>query len=56
MKLAIVIAALLLVSSLSGCISAKVDAKDASKEWAEVGKEWAKAFQEPEQGEAVKGD
>jgi len=48
----VTIMALLLAGSMSGCL--KVDSKDASKEWAEVGKNWAEAFkeqgQEQEQG------
>ena len=44
MKIIVTIAALLLAGSMAGCL--KVDSKDASKEWAEVGKSWAEAFKE----------
>ncbi len=50
MKIVVAIVSFLLLSSLYGCISAKVDARDASKEWAEVGKSWAEAFKDEGQG------
>ncbi len=49
MKIIITIMAFLLAGSMSGCL--KVDSKDASKEWAGVGKSWAEAFKEQDQGQ-----
>ena len=48
MKALLVMMLLVLAGSMAGCL--KVDAKDASKEWSDVGKSWADAFKEQEQG------
>ena len=49
MKALLVVMVLLLAGSMTGCL--KVDAKDASKQWSDVGKSWAEAFKEEGQEE-----